>query len=107
MVARPPTPKSVALRIELLEVVPLVWRRVLVPDHWTLASLHRSLPWAMGWTDSHAHEFEVGAGLVAPDWGIRGAGMDEDISRHRDDRRGWCAHVRAGHGAPGEVACGR
>jgi len=40
MVANPPTAKAVALRIELLEVVPLVWRRVLVPNHWTLASLH-------------------------------------------------------------------
>src|SRR5665213_310843 len=57
-VATPPTPKTVALRIELLEVVPLVWRRVLVADHWTLASLHHYLQWALGWTDSHAHEFE-------------------------------------------------
>jgi hypothetical protein len=42
-VATPPTPKTVALRIELLEVVPLVWRRVLVADQWTLASLHHYL----------------------------------------------------------------
>ena len=102
MVARPPTPKSVALRIELLEVVPLVWRRVLVPDHWTLASLHRYLQWVMGWTDSHAHEFEVGAGLVAPDWWIREAGMDEDISRYRDERRVSVAAVVSELGAHGE-----
>jgi len=102
MVARPPTPKSVPLRIELLEVVPLVWRRVLVPDHWTLASLHRYLQWVMGWTDSHAHEFEVGAGLVAPDWWIREAGMDEDISRYRDERRVSVAAVVSELGAHGE-----
>ena len=27
-----PSPKAAPLRVELLEVVPLVWRRVLVPD---------------------------------------------------------------------------
>jgi hypothetical protein len=38
----------VPLRIELLEVVPLIWRRVLVPDRWTLESLHQYLQWVMG-----------------------------------------------------------
>jgi hypothetical protein len=47
--ATPPTPKTVALRIELLEVVPLVWRRVLIADQWTLASLR--------------HYLQVGTGL--------------------------------------------
>ena len=42
---KPPRPQPVALRIELLEVVPLVWRRVLVSSHWTLASLHHYLQW--------------------------------------------------------------
>ncbi len=100
--ARPPTPKTVALRIELLEVVPLVWRRVLVPDHWTLASLHHYLQWVVGWTDSHAHEFAVGAGLVAPDWWIHEAGFDEDASRYRDERRVSVAAVVSELGAYGE-----
>ena len=85
--ATPPTPKTVALRIELLEVVPLVWRRVLVADQWTLASLHHYLQWVLGWTDSHAHEFEVGDGLIAPDWWIQEAGSEEEAGRYRDERR--------------------
>ena len=85
--ATPPVPKAVALRVELLEVTPLVWRRVLVPDSWSLASLHHYLQWVMGWTDSHAHEFEIGAGLVAPDWWIREAESEEEASRYRDERR--------------------
>ena len=85
--AKPPMPKAVALRIELLEVAPLVWRRVLVADNWTLASLHHYLQWVMGWTDSHAHEFEVGAGLVAPEWWIKEAGSEEEAKRYRDERR--------------------
>ena len=48
-------PRPITLRIELLDVVPLVWRRVLVSNQWTLASLHGYLQWVMGWTDSHAH----------------------------------------------------
>lgn len=99
---KPPTPKAVALRIELREVVPLVWRRVLVPNQWTLASLHHYLQWVIGWTDSHAHEFEVGAGLVAPGWWIREAGSDEEVSRYRDERRVSVAAVPSELGARGE-----
>ena len=44
----PPRAKAVALRIELLDVTPRVWRRVLVPNHWTLASLHVYLQWVIG-----------------------------------------------------------
>lgn len=85
--AKPPRPKAIALHVELLEVTPLVWRRMLVPDNWTLASLHHYLQWAMGWTDSHAHEFEVGEGLVAPDWWIKEAWSAEEAARYRDERR--------------------
>ena len=100
----PPRPKAVPLRIELLEVVPLVWRRVLVPHQWTLASLHQYLQWVMGWTDSHAHEFEVGDGLVAPDWWIEEAGFDEDVGRYRDEKRVSMAAVASELGARGKFA---
>jgi len=40
---KPPRPNAVALRIELKEVAPLVWRGVLVPNNWTLAALHSYL----------------------------------------------------------------
>lgn len=97
-----PRPEAVSLRIELLEVVPLVWRRVLVPHTWTLASLHQYLQWVMGWTDSHAHEFEVGGGLVAPDWWIEEAGFDEDVRRYRDEKRVPIAAVVSELGERGE-----
>jgi hypothetical protein len=99
---KPPTPKAVALRIELREVVPLVWRRVLVPNQWTLASLHHYLQWVMGWTDSHAHEFQVEAGPVAPDWWIREAGSEEEARRYRDERRVSVATVVSELGLRGE-----
>jgi hypothetical protein len=98
----PPRPRPVALRIELQDVVPLVWRRVLVSNQWTLASLHRYLQWVMGWTDSHAHEFEVGGGVVAPDWWIHEVGLDADTRQYRDERRVSVAAVVSELGARGE-----
>ena len=83
----PPKRHPVALRVELHEVEPLVWRRVLVSNQWTLASLHHYLQWVMGWTDSHAHEFVVGEGRVAPDWWIQEVGPDSDSGSYRDERR--------------------
>lgn len=83
----PPKPQPVTLRIELLDVAPLVWRRVLVSNQWTLASLHHYLQWIMGWQDTHAHEFQVGTGVVAPDWWIHEVGLDSDTSNYRDERR--------------------
>ena len=100
--AKPPKPKAVALRIELLDVAPLIWRRVLVPNNWTFATLHHYLQWVMGWTDSHAHEFEIGAALVAPDWWISEAESEEEASRYRDERRVSVAAVAAELGPRGE-----
>ena len=97
-----PRPKPVALRIELLDVTPLIWRRVLVSNQWTLASLHNYLQWVMGWTNSHAHEFEVGDGSVAPDWWIHEVGFDADTSNYRDERRVSVAAVVAELGVRGE-----
>jgi hypothetical protein len=50
----------VQLRIELAEVEPIVLRRLLVPGSATLATLHRMLQAAMGWSDSHLHAFRIG-----------------------------------------------
>ena len=47
------------LRIELEEVTPAVWRRLLVPGGIRLAKLHMILQAAMGWTNSHLHAFEI------------------------------------------------
>lgn len=51
---------SYELKIELEDVAPPVWRRVVVPGHWHLGLVHEVVQGSMGWTDSHLHEFEVG-----------------------------------------------
>lgn len=48
------------LRIELDNVEPAVWRRVVVRDSLTFARLHHVIQEAMGWQDAHMHEFIVG-----------------------------------------------
>ena len=99
---KPPSPQPVALRIELLDVDPLVWRRVLVSNQWTLASLHHYLQWIMGWTDSHAHEFLVGDIVVAPEWWISEVGLGPDARTYKDERRVSVASVVGDVGASGE-----
>ena len=49
------------LHVELDEVEPAVWRRLWVPDTLSMAKLDRIIQTAMGWTNSHLHEFEVDA----------------------------------------------
>ena len=49
------------IKVELRDLRPTVWRRILVPDELTLAELHEVVDQAMGWQDCHLHEFEVEA----------------------------------------------
>ncbi len=54
------------MRIDLRGAKPPIWRRIEVPDC-TLAELHVAIQIAMGWTDSHLHEFEIdGEGYSCP-----------------------------------------
>ena len=48
------------LRIELEAVRPPVWRVVQVPESIPLDRLHEVFQIAMGWEDSHFHEFIIG-----------------------------------------------
>ena len=65
--ARKPPPRAVKvaspiyqLRIELLDVKPAIWRRLLVPGSVRLHKLHVILLWTMGWAGGHLHEFVIG-----------------------------------------------
>jgi hypothetical protein len=59
---------SVALRIELCDIEPLIWRRIVVPTSWPMSTLHNYVQWVMGWQDTHAHDFRVLDKVIAPDW---------------------------------------
>jgi len=69
------------LRIELQQLQPLIWRRILVPSTIKLAKLDRVMQAAMGWNNSHLHEWliqEQRYGIPDQDW------ADEGV---RDDRK--------------------
>jgi pRiA4b ORF-3-like protein len=63
-----PKSKIFQLKNALAGIRPPMWRRVLVPGEITLAELHEVVQVAVGWTDTHLHEFEIGdARYGAPD----------------------------------------
>ena len=47
------------VRVELSGVVPLVWRRLLIPSGYTFMELHAVLQGAMGWEDAHLYMFRL------------------------------------------------
>jgi hypothetical protein len=58
------------LKITIDEIEPPIWRRLEVPSNISLSKLHTVLQIAMGWTDSHLHQFEAGGayfGVPDPD----------------------------------------
>ena len=68
------------LRIELRGVKPKVWRRIVVSGSLTLAKLHRVIQAAMGWSDSHLHEFVIDQqryGQSDPEWDAPGEVISE------------------------------
>lgn len=70
-------PLALTLRIELLYVQPVVFRRVIVPGDITLAVLHEVIQAAFGWQDCHLHEFVFGANRYAPPDALGDVGFDE------------------------------
>ena len=46
-------------KITLIGVKPPVWRRIQVPETYTFWDLHVAIQDAMGWSDSHLHQFDV------------------------------------------------
>ena len=51
--------KIFRLRIELTASDPLIWREIEIPDC-SFAQLHLAIQTAMGWDNSHLHEFIIG-----------------------------------------------
>ncbi|MBD2309934.1 plasmid pRiA4b ORF-3 family protein [Chroococcidiopsis sp. FACHB-1243] len=47
------------LKIVLLGISPMIWRRILVSSDSTIEDLHYTLQLAMGWSDIHLHHFII------------------------------------------------
>lgn len=49
----------IILEVSLTSIRPPIWRRIVVPDCWTLLQLHGAIQEAMGWKDYHLHTFTI------------------------------------------------
>src|ERR1019366_4325068 len=59
------------IHISLLDIRPLIWRRVELSSQTTLKQFHRILQIVMGWENYHLHDFLVGTkryGIPDPDY---------------------------------------
>lgn len=69
--------KVYQFKITLEELDPPIWRRIQVPETYSFWDLHVAIQDAMGWTDSHLHQFnminlktgeEVAIGIPDEEW---------------------------------------
>ncbi len=55
-------------KIELKNLEPLIWRRILVPSIYNFWDLHVAIQDSLGWQDYHLHHFEIrGKGKHKPE----------------------------------------
>jgi hypothetical protein len=75
--------KLYEVKIVLMDLAPMIWRRVSVPRDITLGDLHQVIQIAMGWEDCHLHEFFIGRKRYGPmmvdPFGFDDPAVDEDI----------------------------
>jgi Plasmid pRiA4b ORF-3-like protein len=62
--------KMYAIKIALRGVSPMIWRRLRIPGHMSLADFHRVIQIVFGWDDEHLHRFHI----FGKDYGIAYAG---------------------------------
>jgi hypothetical protein len=55
-----PFGRIVTLRIALRDIEPPIWRRVAVPERYSLRGLHDVIQAVFNWQDYHLHQFEIG-----------------------------------------------
>ena len=46
-------------KIQMKEITPVIWRRILVPETYNFWDLHVAIQDSMGWHDSHLHMFLI------------------------------------------------
>jgi hypothetical protein len=70
------------LDVRLQGIAPPIWRTVEVPGAWSLEDVHYALQVAMGWTNSHLHQFVIGK----TSYGMVDVDGAEDVEDERDHR---------------------
>ena len=55
-----PAKKAIQFKVSLQYIRPPIWRRVVLPDNFTLGQLHGVIQVTMGWYNCHMHAFRCG-----------------------------------------------
>ena len=97
------------LKVHLVGISPMVWRRLLVTSETTIAQLHHILQIAVGWEDYHLHRFTIwgkeygigyegGTGFADDPWQVRlgdlGLRVDDAFHYEYDFGDGWNHQIR-------------
>jgi len=69
---------AVQVHVSLDDIEPRIWRRLIVPLDTTLADMHPLIQAAMGWSDAHLHEFDVGGLTYGDTWSLSAERTDDD-----------------------------
>ena len=75
-----PADTNVQIKVWLLGISPLVWRRVWVPTSFTLRELHSGLQVAMGWQANTSAAKPYSGRRASPFDGARGRRKNHDVS---------------------------
>lgn len=90
-------PHLYQIKVRLLRISPMVWRRFLISDQETLGELHRAVQIAFGWTGAHLHRFDIHGrsyGLSRPGGLQFDAEADHGLSVVNEQKRAVCRAVR-------------
>jgi len=71
------------LKVTLRHVRPPIWRRLQVPSDIKLGKLHEVLQAAMGWNNSHLHQFVIGRDCYGIRHGVEFDGEVLDENRYK------------------------
>lgn len=88
----PKPEKAIQFKVALRYIRPLIWRRVVLPDNFTLGQLHDVIQVTMGWHNCHMHSFKIGGVYYTS----KQMSEMEDMDMERDD----LALLRAVAGRP-------
>jgi len=83
--AETPAPDADAVlqvKVWLLDISPMVWRRLLVPSSYTLRELHGVIQVAMGWEGIHLYDFELRAARYGS-WELSASSPDVTLASLR------------------------
>ena len=72
----PPAGKAIQFKVALRYIRPPIWRRVVLPDNFTLGQLHDVIQVTMGWQNYHMHSFRFGDVLYTCQQALEMGDMD-------------------------------